>query len=310
MTRQLPATLFRRVLDGSPDAVVIACEQGKIRYINAAMLALSGYARGDVLAQPLDDLVPAAPDEQARDFLQRYLAGAKAQDAPGCLRECTLRHRSGKIIPVELEAVDLGVVAGARYVAVFLLDLRARGAEQARMAALLKQLEQLEQQALTDPLTALPNRRAHDAELARIAARGRRHGTVTSVGVADIDLFKQVNDQYGHPVGDLVLCEVGRAIERAARGTDFVARTGGEEFGMLFSDTSIEMARRVAERIRKAVAAAGVTTPDGATIRVTISIGLAALAPGGAPDEALARADAALYQAKDRGRNRVETLVP
>jgi PAS domain S-box-containing protein len=71
MTRQLPATLFRRVLDGSPDAVVIACEQGKIRYINAAMLALSGYARGDVLDQPLDDLLPAAPVEQARDFLHR-----------------------------------------------------------------------------------------------------------------------------------------------------------------------------------------------------------------------------------------------
>jgi diguanylate cyclase (GGDEF)-like protein/PAS domain S-box-containing protein len=307
MTRQLPATLFRRVLDGSPDAVVIVCEQGKMRYLNAAMLALSGYARGEVLGQPLDELMPEQSGEPPRDFLQRYLAGAAPPDEPGSVREFALRHRTGKTIPVGLEAVDLGVAAGARHVAVFLLDLRARGAERARTAALLKQLEQLEQQALTDPLTALPNRRAHDAELARIAARGRRHGTATSVGVADIDLFKQVNDQYGHPVGDLVLCEVGRAIERAARGTDFVARTGGEEFGMLFSDTSIEMARRVAERIRKAVAAASVTTPDGETIRVSISIGLAALAPGGAADEAVARADAALYQAKDGGRNRVET---
>jgi diguanylate cyclase (GGDEF)-like protein len=125
--------------------------------------------------------------------------------------------------------------------------------------------------------------------------------------VADIDLFKRVNDQYGHPVGDLVLCEVGKAIERAARGADFVARTGGEEFGMLFPNTPIEMARLVAERIRKAVAASKATTPDGETISVTISIGLAALAPDGVPEEALASADAALYQAKERGRNRVET---
>lgn len=308
MTRQLPATLFRRALDGSPDAVVVVCEHGKMRYLNAAMLALSGYAQGDVRGQPLDKLMALAPDEQACEFLRRHLA-AGTRGEPGGLRECALRHSTGNTIPVALSAADLGVLARRRYFAVFLLDLRARAAEQARTAALLKQLEQLEQQALTDPLTALPNRRAHDAELARVAARGRRHGTATAVGVADIDLFKQVNDHYGHPVGDLVLCEVGRAIERAARGTDFVARTGGEEFGMLFSDTSIEMARKVAERMRKAVAAASVTAPDGDTIGVTISIGLATLAPGGAADEALARADAALYQAKDRGRNRVETLA-
>jgi diguanylate cyclase (GGDEF)-like protein len=220
------------------------------------------------------------------------------------VRELALRHRSGEIIPVELKAVDLGVTAGVRYFGAFLVDLRARHAEQQQSAALLARLEQ---QAMTDPLTALPNRRAHDAELTRVAARGRRHNAPTTVGVADIDLFKQVNDQYGHPAGDLVLAEVGKAIEHAARGTDFVARTGGEEFGMLFPDTPLEMALLVAERIRKAVAAASVTTPDGDTIRVTVSIGLAALAPGGKPEQAVAGADAALYQAKERGRNRVET---
>jgi diguanylate cyclase (GGDEF)-like protein/PAS domain S-box-containing protein len=307
MTRQLPASLFRRLLDGSPDAAIIICEQGKVRYINGAMEALSGYSLGEVRDQLLDELVPDGMGEKHRGFLQRYAAG-ETSDTPGRRRELALRHRSGQIIPVELTAVDLGMAAGLRYFGAFLFDLRARSAEQERTAALLEQLHQLEQQALTDPLTALPNRRAYDAELTRIAARGRRHSTPASIGVADIDLFKQVNDQYGHPVGDLVLCEVGKAIERAARGADFVARTGGEEFGMLFPDTSIEMARRVAERIRKAVAAASVTTPDGDTIRVTISIGLAALAPDGVPEEAVAAADAALYQAKNLGRNRVEAV--
>jgi diguanylate cyclase (GGDEF)-like protein/PAS domain S-box-containing protein len=307
MTRQLPASLFRRVIDESPDAVVIVCEQGKVRYINAAMQALSGYSRSEVLGHPLDELVPEGAGEKHRGFLQRYSASADASDVPDHGREFSLRHRTGKTIPVELKPVDLGVAGGMRYFASFLVDMRARRAGQAQTAALLAQLEHLEQQAMTDPLTALPNRRAYDAELSRIAARGRRHGTPTSVGIADIDLFKQVNDQYGHPVGDLVLCEVGKAIERAARGTDFVARIGGEEFGMLFPETSIEMARRVAERIRKAVAAASVTTPDGETIRVTISIGLAALEKDAAPDAALANADLALYQAKNLGRNRVET---
>jgi diguanylate cyclase (GGDEF)-like protein/PAS domain S-box-containing protein len=304
MTPPLPASLFRRVLDESIDAAVIFCEQGKVCYMNAAMLALSGYARADVLGQPIDILAPLGLGAKLRAGLQRHVAGGTASDELSQMQEFSLRHRSGEVIPVEFKAVDLGVAAGVRYFGAFLVDLRARRAEQAQTAALLARLEQ---QAMTDPLTALPNRRAYDAELSRVAARGRRHNAPTAVGVADIDRFKQVNDQYGHPVGDLVLCEVGKAIERAARGTDFVARTGGEEFGMLFPDTPIEMARLVAERIRAAVAAASVTTPDGATIRVTISIGLAALAPGGAPEDAVAGADAALYQAKDRGRNRVET---
>jgi diguanylate cyclase (GGDEF)-like protein/PAS domain S-box-containing protein len=304
MTKRLPAKLFGRVLDASLDAAVIVCGEGKVRYLNAAMQELTGYSGAELLNQPIDGLVPEGMGEKAREFLQRYIAGGEVSDVLGQVREFELRHRSGEIIPVELKAVDLGMADGVRYFGAFLVDLRARKAEQARTAALLAKLEQ---QAMTDPLTALPNRRAYDAELARILARARRHNAPTSVGIADIDLFKQVNDQYGHRVGDLVLCEVGKAIERAARGADFVARTGGEEFGMLFPNTSIEMARLVAERIRKAVAASRVTAPDGATIGVTISIGLAALAPDDAPEEALARADAALYQAKERGRNRVET---
>lgn len=304
MSKELPANLFARVLDESLDAAIIICEQGKVRYLNAAMQALTGYRAGEVLDQPIDGLVPEGLGVKHRGFLLRYMTGDTASRVIGQAREITIRHRTGELIPVELKSLDLGVADGVRYFGAFAVDLRARRAEEARTAALLAQLEQ---QAMTDPLIGLPNRRAYDAELARVAARGRRHNAQTTVGVADIDLFKQVNDRYGHPVGDLVLCEVGKAIEQAARGSDFVARTGGEEFGLLFPDTAIEMARFVAERIRKAVAAASVVMPDGDSIQVTISIGLAALEPKGAVDQALAGADAALYKAKHQGRNRVET---
>ena len=294
MIKDLPLTLFARVLDGSLDAAVIIDQDGAIGYLNAAMQALSGYTQDELIGQPLDGVLPDGLNAEHRaDF---------AQDDAGGVRECALRARSGATIPIEFKALDLGVEAGVHYFGAFLVDLRARRAEQEKTAALLAQLEQ---EAMTDPLTALPNRRAYDAELARVAARSRRNQSPSSVGVADIDHFKHVNDTHGHPVGDLVLCEVGKAIERAARGTDFVARTGGEEFGMLFPDTAIEMAGLVAERMRQAVEATSVTTPDGACIRVTISIGLASLAPGAAPDAALAGADCALYQAKDQGRNRI-----
>jgi diguanylate cyclase (GGDEF)-like protein/PAS domain S-box-containing protein len=304
MTKELPASLFARVLDASLDAAVIIDQHGKVRYVNGAMQALSGYPPGELLGQPIDGLLPEGLGARHRAVLQRYVSGGTASSVLGHAREFAVRHRSGEMIPVELKALDLGVAKGMHYFGGFLTDLRARRAEEAKTAALVAQLEQ---QAMTDPLTALPNRRAYDAELARVAARGRRHNARATAGVADIDHFKQVNDQYGHPVGDLVLCEVGKAIERAARSTDFVARTGGEEFGMLFPDTSLEMACFVADRIRNEVAAAKVTTPEGECIRVTISIGLAALEQGAAPDAALANADWALYQAKNQGRNRVET---
>ncbi len=303
MIQELPANLFCRVLDESLDAALIIDQDGKIGYLNAAMQVLSGYLPGEVLGQAIDGLLPEGLGEKHRAFLRRYVVDGTTPNVFGQALELTLRHRTGEIIPVELKALDLGVVDRVHYFGGFLQDLRARRAEEAQTAALLAQLEQ---QAMTDPLTALPNRRAYDAEVARVAARGRRNNATATVGVADIDHFKLVNDQYGHPVGDLVLCEVGKAIERAARSTDFVARIGGEEFGMLLPDTSLEMARFLADRIRKEVAAATITAPCGASIRVTISIGLATLAKDAAPEAALASADAALYQAKGKGRNRVE----
>ncbi len=302
-TRDLPTSLFGRVLDESLDAAVIIDQDGLIRYQNGAMRALSGYAAHELLGQSLDLLLPPAMMAMHPGYLRHYLSAGPSSAVLGHVREFAIRHRGGEMIPIELKAIDLGVAGGVHYFGAFMVDLRTRRAAEAKTAALLAQLEQ---DAMTDPLTALPNRRAYDAELARLAARSRRSKAPLSVGVADIDRFKEVNDTYGHPVGDLVLCEVGKAIERAARGTDFVARTGGEEFGMLFPDTPIEMAQVVAERMRKTVEESNVTTPEGARIGVTISIGLAPVLPATAPAQALADADAALYQAKDQGRNRVE----
>ncbi|MES2760089.1 MAG: sensor domain-containing diguanylate cyclase [Pseudomonadota bacterium] len=302
MTKNLPVELFEWLLDEAPDAAIIIDQHGAIRYLNAASQALTGYPPGEAIGKPLDGLLPEGLAEKHQGYILDYISRGTAPNVLGHVREFAVRHRTGAMIPIELKALDLGVIDGVRYFGAFMADMRERRAREAQTAALMTKLEQ---QAMTDPLSALPNRRAFDAELARIAARARRNNSPTTLGVADIDHFKDVNDQYGHPVGDLVLCEVGKAIERAARGTDFVARTGGEEFGMLLPDTSLEMARLVAERMRKAVADASVTTPDGETIRVTISVGLAALAPGSPPDEALASADAALYQAKEAGRDRV-----
>ena len=158
--------------------------------------------------------------------------------------------------------------------------------------------------SLTDPLTGVRNRRAlYDSAEHEIARAGRSGEPVTLLMV-DVDHFKRVNDQHGHPVGDQVLREVAAAIVATARGSDVVARFGGEEFAVLLVQT--EDSRLTAERLRAAIAALEVRAPHG-PVRVTASIGVAS-ATGAAIDfEALIRrADDALYRAKQAGRDRVE----
>lgn len=156
---------------------------------------------------------------------------------------------------------------------------------------------------MSDALTGLPNRRAFETEAQRMVARAKRSAARITVGIADIDFFKKVNDQYGHPVGDEVLSAVSAVLAQSARSSDFVARIGGEEFGLLFPDATPETAAAVAERMRNAVMNFPVMASIGQELKVTISIGLAPFE--GDLSEALSRADRALYEAKNSGRNRV-----
>lgn len=172
-------------------------------------------------------------------------------------------------------------------------------------------LAQLERLSLDDALTGLPNRRALHQRLDLEWNRWRRAGSSFAVLCVDIDHFKSVNDEYGHAVGDHVLVMVGAAIAVQLRATDVVARAGGEEFVVVLADTEgIQHGWHAAERLRRAVQ--DLPTGAGALPRpVTISVGVARVEPTDAGVAALvARADAALYRAKQTGRNRVELSEP
>ena len=303
MITQLPVAVIAALVEESLDAVIIIDEGSTIRYMNHAMAALSGYAAGEAVGQPLAGLLPSALGQGHDGYVASYLLGNEGSSVLGKVREFAIRHRTGEMIPVEMKALDLGVAGGVRYLGAFMEDLRARRALEARNKELLAQFER---QALTDPLTGAPNRRAFDNEAGQAMARARRNGGMITVGVADIDHFKAVNDKYGHPVGDQVLCSLAKTIRAAARNTDIVARTGGEEFGLVFPGATVEQAAQVAERIRRAVEAQPVKTADGTEVRVTLSMGLADLPRDGQLDQALAAADGALYTAKEQGRNRIE----
>ena len=171
-----------------------------------------------------------------------------------------------------------------------------------RTAELERANENLRNLAWRDALTGLPNRLSGMDRLAAEFARLTRGDAASSVLMIDVDLFKPINDTYGHGVGDDVLRHIASLIKTSLRTGDFVARFGGEEFMALLPDTDLEGARIVAEKIREAIQ----DNPQSTVGAVTISVGVA-LASGSDPemDAAVRRADAALYEAKRSGRNLV-----
>lgn len=168
-------------------------------------------------------------------------------------------------------------------------------------------LETLQVRTGTDFLTNLRNRSAYDDRLKEMMNIARRYGNVFSLLVIDIDHFKVVNDKLGHTAGDTVLKAVSKLLSDNSRVSDFLARYGGEEFVYLLPETNTEQAVVIAEKIRKVIEKATFRYED-ETIPVTISGGVGTVIPGKETGEDLfARADAALYTAKEKGRNRIET---
>jgi diguanylate cyclase (GGDEF)-like protein len=164
----------------------------------------------------------------------------------------------------------------------------------------------VERQALVDGLTGLANRRQCEETLASELARVERFGGPLAIVVADLDWFKDVNDRHGHPSGDAVLREFAQLLNETVRDIDLAGRWGGEEFLVILPGTHLDGGAQVAERIRLALAGRIVLSADGSPIPVTASFGVAATPPASTAAELFSAADAALYEAKRNGKNRVE----
>ena len=164
----------------------------------------------------------------------------------------------------------------------------------------------VERQALVDGLTGLANRRQCEETLAVELARLERFGGELAIVVADLDWFKDDNDRFGHPSGDAVLRELAQLLQETVRDVDLAGRWGGEEFLVILPGTDLSGGAQVAERIRVALAGRVVLSADGTPIPVTASFGVAATPPASTAAELFSAADAALYEAKRNGKNRVE----
>jgi diguanylate cyclase (GGDEF)-like protein len=173
-----------------------------------------------------------------------------------------------------------------------------------RTRSLEEKSRELEEQAIRDNLTGLFNRRYADAFLEQQLEYDRRHERTSSVALADIDLFKQINDSHSHATGDEVLRRVAKILTTRCRKTDMIARYGGEEFLICFPDSDVEQANATCEALRLSIEnhdwqALGLTVP------VTISFGVAHSEGEDLPHELIKEADIRLYRAKNSGRNLV-----
>lgn len=208
----------------------------------------------------------------------------------------------GLIAPNYLNShgVGIGIMLEALTLA-FVISHRIKLLEDIRASQ-----EELKKQAATDPLSRLYNRRFFFAEAGYLLELAKGARTPMALMILDVDHFKQVNDDYGHACGDQVIIQLAKTLREQSRTGDLIARFGGEEFVIMLPSADLREAGQCAERIRKAVQALQVTANTEEQVQITVSIGVAELNVGHESlESALDRADKALYQAKNSGRNRV-----
>ncbi len=289
--------LLQSILENAGHSVVTAkngVEALKQMRIQPPQLVVS-----DWMMPEMDGLALCRALRASAEWRHIYLVILTAQENPDKLVEAFEAGADDYLIKPVTPKIFFARLRAAQRVIQMQADLAL---DQEKLQSLADELtlanRRLQQLALTDALTGLPNRRAAIERLEQEWSLAHRSQRQLVCMVLDVDHFKKINDKYGHPVGDQVLKEIAQALRQAARSQDLVCRFGGEEFLVICPDTDIQAAYQCAERLRAQVWAVRVAQP----LNVTISIGMAA-ADAGTLDELLVRADRCLYEAKQAGRN-------
>ena len=286
--------LYRMLAEYSHDVVVRMRADGKRLYVSPSSRDVLGWTPAEML-QASDELVH--PDDRAvqRDTFATVVASGKPVTTI-----YRVRHRDGHHVSMEVVARPIPSVDGKT------TDIILAGRDVTTRVAAEHALEasrhELEVQARVDSLTGLANRRQFDERLELAITRSRRQGQGLALMYMDIDHFKQVNDGFGHAVGDEVLRIFGQRLRMCVRAGDLVARLGGDEFVVLVEDLPSSAPAEVIAR--KLIATMGeVIALEGAILHVTTSIGIVFAPKPSSPEALMSIADAALYKAKKAGRN-------
>ncbi|WP_151671401.1 diguanylate cyclase [Nitrincola schmidtii] len=285
----------RMLLESAGDGIYGIDMHGKCTFINPAALKMLGFNAEEVLGQdPHQIFHYCYPD--GSDY-PSHKCPVHLTKMKGVETECEdhFINSEGESLPVHLKVSPIFEDQAQVGVVVVFQNITEQKALQARLITL----------TTTDDLTGLYNRRYFQKQLSKEFARFQRSFAETAVLMLDLDFFKQINDTYGHAAGDKVLKDFAELLLNAQRNSDFCARVGGEEFALLLPDTSLSHALSFANRLTKQVREAVFSFND-KRIPLTVSIGCTHMyIDDSHPDMVLARADRALYQAKESGRDRV-----
>lgn len=287
---------YRAIYEQAAEGILLITYTGKIIECNSQILQMLGYRQEQLLNRDIHSLFN--PD----DLKKKPSQLDKLKTGKTIFIERRLETSTGTYLHCE---------QSGRSISDGLIMLLYRDITERKLAeeALEKANQMLQQLAIQDGLTGIPNRRKFDETLSQEWQRMKRDKTRLGVVLCDIDYFKQYNDYYGHQKGDECLKQVAKTLAaNIHRPGDLVARYGGEEFVILLPDTTTRGCQVIAERMRTAVESLGINhTKSSAYPSLTMSFGVATIIPGGdvAPELLLIPADEALYRAKASGRNRV-----
>jgi diguanylate cyclase (GGDEF)-like protein/PAS domain S-box-containing protein len=281
--RERADTRARHFFDLSQDMLCTMDPQGRCIEVNGAWQRNLGYRPVEMRGRPLLEFTHPDDHAHATEEAMRVFTGGVSENL-----ETRVRAKDGSWHWLRTSSV---FEPEEELVYARSTDVTEQKALEAEREALMAEVQKL---AASDALTGLPNRRALDDQLPREMARALRSGSELCLAIIDIDHFKAYNDTYGHLAGDKVLRDCAAAWDSALRGEDTILRFGGEEFLVVLPDCGSGDASEIVERLRAA-------TPDGQTC----SAGLAVWKPGESVDDLLGRADVALYEAKETGRNRL-----
>jgi diguanylate cyclase (GGDEF)-like protein/PAS domain S-box-containing protein len=291
---EVSTSRFRSVVDAAYDAIITMDQQHCITLFNRAAENLFGYSSEEVLGQPITQLLPERYRANHSRYVQQFARSPVRSRQMDERNRVYGQHRDGTLLPVEIAISKINVGGLIEFTAV-IRDIADR----------VRLMDLLQKQAVTDELTGLPNRREFTEVVGNILGSDGR----LSVFILDIDHFKNINDSYGHDVGDEVLRVLAKVAMAASTRVDVFARWGGEEFVAALPGLDLEQATAVAENLRATIEQQNFEHDwrVGKPIPFTVSIGVAERAPDERDVEALVkRADQALYRAKETGRNRVE----
>ena len=283
---------FAGLLEAAPDAIVVVDATGTICLVNRQTETMFGYDRTELLGEPVEILMPRRAAAHHPTLREGYFAEPRVRPM-GAGVELSARRKDGTEFPVDISLSPLTTEEGT------LVSAAIRDATERKRAEAV-----VAHQALHDALTGLPNRVLLDDRLSQALERSRRAGTRVTVMFLDVDRLKVINDSRGHSAGDRLLKAIADRLRHSVRSGETIARFGGDEF-VIISEGQADphQPRLMGQRVIDAFAEP--IEVEGTTVKVTVSVGVAVEDEAATRESLLRDADAAMYRAKEQGRDRV-----